>query len=409
MATARKTGDVLPVLGSSRRRVDATYTVPYLAHATMEPVNCTVAYAPGKAEVWVGTQVPGFAVGTVAKIGGLSPDAVTLHTPFLGGGFGRRLEVDFIAKASLIAKNAGRPVKTIYTRENDIRGDLYRSASFSRLSAALSGDGLPNGWHHRIAAGSIYSRYFPPMVKDGVDESSVEGAHDLLYAIPNQLVELAMVDTGVPVSFWRSVGFSSNTYVVECFLDECAAAAGVDPLRYRQKLLSGDARFSRVVSTLAEQSGWDRPLREGRFRGMAATHCFGTYVAAVVEVQMTGASEFRLTRVWVTVDAGKLAAPDVCLAQVQGGVIFGLTAALFDRITFRDGRVEQSNFHDYRMLLLPETPRIDARFVASNAAPGGIGEVGVPCMAPALCNALFAATGKRLRSLPVSAHGLVLA
>ena len=371
-------------------------------------MNCTVSYRDGKAEVWVGTQVPVFATQAVAQIGGIAPESVTLHTPFLGGGFGRRLEVDFIVKAALIAKAAGQPVKTLYTRENDIRGDLFRTASFNRFAAALGADGLPTAWHHRIAGGSIYARFFPPLIKNGIDDSSVEGAADLLYAIPNQKVEAAIVDMGVPVAFWRSVGFSQNTFLVESFIDECAHAAKADPLRYRQKLLAKDERFSRVLAAVAEQSNWAR-AGKGRFRGVAAAKPFGTYVAAVVEVQMTGRREFRLSHVWVAVDTGKMVAPDVCLAQIQSGVIFGLTAALFDQITFKNGAVEQRNFTDYRVMQLAETPPIDVRFLDSGAAPGGIGEPGVPCMAPALANALFAATGKRLRALPVAAQGLTLA
>jgi isoquinoline 1-oxidoreductase subunit beta len=407
MAVARNEGDVQA--GATPRRVQAEYRVPFLAHAPMEPVNCTVAYRGGKAEVWVGTQVPVFAVQAVAQVGGIQPQDVTLNTPFLGGGFGRRLEVDFIVKAAIIAKTAGQPVKTIYSRENDIRGDLFRSAGASRLVATLGADGLPRTWHHRIAGGSIYQRFFPPLVKDGIDETSTEGAHDLLYTIPNQRVELGIVDMGVPVAFWRSVGYSHNTFIAECFLDECAAAAKVDPLRYRQRLLAKDARFMRVLATVADQSAWGRPLPRGRFRGVAAAKPFGTYVAAVVEVQMTGSNEFRLSHVWTAVDAGKLAAPDVCKAQIESGVVWGLTAALFDRITFKNGQVEQSNFNDYRVLQLAETPPIDVRFIASGAPPGGIGEPGVPCIAPALANALSAATGKRVRSLPLSSLGLTLA
>lgn len=407
MAQARNEGDV--TAAATRRRVQAEYRVPFLAHAPMEPVNCTVAYKDGKAEVWVGTQVPQFAVLAVAQVGGVRPEDVTLNTPFLGGGFGRRLEVDFIVKAALIAKVAGQPVKTIYSRENDIRGDILRGAAASRLVATLGSDGLPLTWHHRIAGGSIYQRTLPAFVKDGIDESSVEGAHDLLYAFPNQRVEFGLLDLGVPVAFWRSVGFAHNTFIVESFIDECAAAAKADPLRYRQRLVARDERFARVLATLAEQSGWSRRLPRGHFRGVAAAKPFGTYVAAVVEVQMTAKDEIALKQVWVTVDAGKLAAPDVCKAQIESGVVWGLTAALFDRVTFKDGQVEQSNFTDYRMLQLPETPPIDVRFIASGAAPGGIGEPGVPCMAPALANALAAATGRRLRSLPVSSHGLRLA
>lgn len=411
MATARKTGDAAAAFARTpkARTVEATYRVPLLAHATMEPVNCTVAYRQGKAEVWVGTQVPAFAAGAVAQVGGLKAEDVTLHIPFLGGGFGRRLEVDFIVKAAIVAKATGRPVKTIYSRENDIRGDLFRSAGISRLRAALGPDGLPVAWQDRIAGGSIYQRFYPPFVKDGVDESTVEGAHDLIYAVPHQQVEVGLVDTGVPVAFWRSVGYSHNTFIVEGFIDECARAAKADPLKYRQALLAGDARFQAVIAELAALSRWGQPVRKGRGRGVALAKPFGSLVGTVVEVEMTARDEFRLSHVWAVVDAGKLVAPDVCLAQMQSGIVFGLTAALFDQITLENGQVQQSNFHDYRLMNLAETPPMDIRFINSGAASGGIGEPGVPCMAPALTNALFAATGRRIRSLPIVAQGLRLA
>jgi isoquinoline 1-oxidoreductase beta subunit len=338
---------------------------------------------------------------TAARITGLDPGAVSVHTTFLGGGFGRRFEQDFVAEAVHIAKAFQVPVQLLWTREDDMRHDVYRPASYNRLSAALDAEGNPIAWRHDIAGPSILSRVAPTAVREGIDRTSVEGAADLPYAIPNLLVTYARVDPGIPVGFWRSVGHSQNAYVTECFLDEVAAAAGRDPLELRLRLLEYKPRHRGVLERVAEAAGWGKPLPEGRSRGLAVAESFASYVAQVAEVSVSDEGAVRVHRVVCAVDCGMTVNPDIIEAQMQSAIVFGLSAALMGEITIHKGRVQQGNFHDYPILRMDQMPRVQVHIVASEAAPGGIGEPGTPPIAPAVANAVFAATGMPVRSLPI--------
>jgi isoquinoline 1-oxidoreductase beta subunit len=401
---ARDEGDAEAALGKAGRLVEAVYRVPFQAHACMEPMNCTVDLTGDRCRIWVGTQAPGFVQATAAKLTGLKPERIEVNVTYLGGGFGRRFEQDFVAQAVEIAQKAQAPVKLVWTREDDIRHDFYRPASFSRFRAALDGRGRPVAWHHRIASPSILSRAMPEGLKaDGkLDPSSMEAADNLPYAIPNLRVEYAMVDPGVPVGFWRSVGHSQNGFVVESFIDELAHAAGQDPLEFRLKLLEKHPRHQGVLKRAAEKAGWGKPLPQGRGRGLAVVGSFGSYAAEVAEVTVRD-GEIRVDRVVVALDCGSTVNPDTIRAQMESAVAYALTATLKSRITVARGRVEQSNFHDFPLLGIHEMPVVEVHIVESHEAPGGVGEPGVPPLAPAVANAVFAATGKRVRELPITA------
>lgn len=417
---ARDEGDVAAALAGADRTIEAAYEAPYLAHATMEPMNCTAWVRGGKVEVWVPTQFQaasklmnhGGAQGIAASAAGVSLDDVTIHTTFLGGGFGRRLEVDYVGEAVAIAKRLDRPVQVIWSREDDTRHDYYRPATAHALSAALGPDGLPVAWRQRIACQSIVRNWAPGWVpdfvlnrvgalQDGVDHSAVEGAANMTYHIPNLLVDWRELVLPVPVGWWRSVGHSQNSFVTECFLDELAAAAGRDPVEYRRALLADDPRMRAVLDLAAVEAGWGTPLPEGRARGVAIVRSFGSIVAEVAEVSVTAAGSIRVHRVTCAVDCGTPVNPGLIEAQMEGGVIFGLTAALHGEITLSEGRVRQSNFHDYQMVRMPDAPAVAVHIVPSAEPPGGVGEPGVPPIAPAVANAVFALTGRRLRRLPL--------
>ena len=400
---ARKEGDVVAALGKAAKTVEAVYHAPYAPHCTMEPLNCTVDLRADHCDIWVGTQVPAMAQEAVAKVSGLPNEKIKVHITYLGGGFGRRLEVDFITQAVAIAKQAGAPVKLIWTREDDMRHDVYRPASFTKLRAGLDAKGRPTVWEQHIACPSIFKRYMPALLgEDGkkVDPSSVEAAADHPYAIPNVRVDYHVTDPGVPVGFWRSVGNSQNGFFTESFIDELAHAAGQDPLKYRLQLLAKQARFRGVLELAATKAGWGEPLPKGTGRGIAAVFSFASYAAEVAEVEVSANGEINVKRVVCAIDCGSIVNPDTIKAQVEGAVIFALTAALKGPITIKNGQVEQSNFHDYPLLSLVETPKIEVYIIDSHEAPGGVGEPGVPPLAPAVANAIFAATGKRLRRMP---------
>jgi isoquinoline 1-oxidoreductase subunit beta len=400
-AVARKDGDVNKAFSTAAARIDAVYEQPFLAHATMEPINCTVHVRPDGCDIWVGTQVPTIARTAAAKVTGLPPEKITIHNFLLGGGFGRRLEVDAIVQALKIGKQVGAPVKVVWTREEDVQHDMYRPYYYDKISAGLDANGRPVAWQHRIVGSSIMARFAPSLVKNGVDPDAVEVAAELPYDLPNQLVDYVRQEPySVPTAFWRGVGPTRGTFVVESFIDELAAHAGVDPVKYRRDLLAHSPRAANVLEVAAHAAGWGKPLPKGHGRGVSVMHAFGSYMSTVAEVTVKD-GEVTVNRVVCAVDCGMTVNPRTIEAQVQGGVIFGATAALFGEITIKDGRVEQANFTDYRMLRINQAPKIEVHIVKSTEAPGGIGEPGTSGISPAITNAIFAATGKRVRKLPV--------
>jgi isoquinoline 1-oxidoreductase beta subunit len=402
-AVARHEGDADGVINRAARKVQAVYEQPFLAHATMEPMNCTVHMTKDGCDIWVGTQVPGMTKAAVMKLTGLPGDQVRIHNHLLGGGFGRRLEFDGTVRAVQIAQQVPGPVQVIWTREEDIQHDLYRPYYYDRVSAAMDAQGKPIAWSHRIAGSSIVARYNPAWIKDGIDPDAVESSANLPYAFSDIHVDwIAQETLGIATSWWRGVGVTRGTFVVESFVDELAAEAKQDPLGYRLALLDKNPRAKTVLQTVAERSGWGKPLPAGEGRGIALCTGFGTFVAQVVHVRIDKDGAVDPTRVWCVVDCGVQVNPDTIRAQMESGIIFGLSAALFGEITIKDGRVEQTNFGDYRVLRINEAPRIDVALVKSMEAPGGIGEPGTSCVMPALTSAIFAATGKRIRKLPVA-------
>jgi isoquinoline 1-oxidoreductase beta subunit len=403
-AVARKEGDVDKAFGSAKTRVSAVYEQPFLAHATMEPVNCTVHVRPDGCEIWVGTQAPTRAVDTVKRITGFPPEKIVVNNHLLGGGFGRRLETDMIGQAAKVGRQLSAPVKVVWTREEDIQHDMYRPYYYDRISAGLDANGKPVAWRHRIVGSSILARFAPPAFKDGVDPDAVEVAAALPYDLPNQLVDYVRQEPRhVPTAFWRGVGPTRSTFVVESFIDELAAQAKADPVQYRRALLGNTPRARNVLDIAAKAAGWDAPLPKGQGRGVSVMHAFGSFFSMVVDVAVDD-GEVSVKRVVCAVDCGMAVNPDTIEAQVQGGIIFGITGALYGEITIEDGRVTQSNFTDYRILRINETPPIDVHIVKSAEAPGGIGEPGTSALAAALSNAIYAATGRRLRKLPVGSQ-----
>ena len=403
-AVARHVGDPDGGLSGAATKVEADYEMPFLAHATMEPMNATAHVRPdgGGVDIWAPTQFQTGAQGLGAQIGGVAPEKVQIHTTYLGGGFGRRFELDFIQEALETSKAAGGvPVKVIWSREDDIRHGQYRPANFHRMRAGLGADGRPVAWTHRIVAPSIMARVFPNTVQNGLDGEAVEGGMEMAYAIPNVHIDYQLTDTGIPVGFWRSVNNSFNAFAVESFIDELAAAAKVDPFEYRRGLLANAPRHRNVLELAAAKAGWGTPPPAGRSRGIAVHKSFESIVAQVAEVSVSPAGEVRVHRVVCAVDCGMYVNPDTIEAQMQSAIVFGLTAALKGAITIDKGRVQQGNFDDYEMLWMNEMPVVEVHLVPSTEAPGGVGEPGTPPIAPAVCNAIFAATGKRIRKLPI--------
>jgi isoquinoline 1-oxidoreductase subunit beta len=401
-AVARDTGDADKAISRAPRKIEAEYEQPFLAHATMEPMNCTVHMTKDGCDIWVGTQIPGRSQGAVASLTGLKPEQIRIHNHLLGGGFGRRLEYDGIVRAVQIAQQVSDPVQVIWTREEDIQHDMYRPYYYDRISAGLDAQGKPLGWSHRIAGSSILARYFPAALKNGVDGDAVECSAEPAYNLSDIHVEwFAQEPPGVPTAFWRGVGPTRSTFVVESFIDELAAAAKQDPLAYRLALLDKAPRAAAVLRQAAEHSGWGKPLPAGQGRGIALCTGFGTFIAQVVQVSVDKQGAVTPTHVWCVVDCGVTVNPDTVEAQMQSGIVFGLSGALWGEVTLKDGRVEQANFHNYRVVRMSEAPKIDVQLVKSAEAPGGIGEPGTSCLMPALTNAIFAATGKRIRKLPV--------
>jgi isoquinoline 1-oxidoreductase subunit beta len=401
---ARREGDVEKAMASAVTKVEAVYQLPFLAHAAMEPMNCTVDLRKNSCEVWVGTQVLSRAQAAAAKTAGLPLDKVRVHNHLLGGGFGRRLEIDGVIRAVEIAKQVDGPVKVVWTREEDIQHDLYRPYFYDRLAAGLNEHGMPVAWSHRITGSSIIARWLPPAFKNGLDPDTTDGAVELPYALPNILVDYVRQEPpGVPTAFWRSVGPSHNVFVVESFIDELAAAAKQDPVEYRRNLLDKSPRAMAVLELAAEKAGWGQPLPNGTGRGVSVQFVFGSYMAQVAEVLVSKTGEVRVQRVVCAVDCGTVINPDTVRAQVEGAIMFGITAALYGEITLKNGRVEQSNFDNYRVLRIDEVPAVEVHIIESGEPPGGMGEPGTSAVAPAMTNAIFAATGKRLRKLPIDA------
>jgi isoquinoline 1-oxidoreductase beta subunit len=401
---AKKEGDAAAVLAGAAKKLEAEYEVPYLAHAMMEPLNCVVDLRPDSCEIWTGTQFQTMDRAAAAEVAGLKPEQVQIHTTLLGGGFGRRAtpRSDFIREAVEIAKVVKAPVKVISTREDDIKGGFYRPMWHDRIAAGLDAGGKPVAWTHTIVGQSILAGTpFESMVKGGIDDASVEGAADLAYAVPNLYVDLHSPRPGVPVLWWRSVGHSHTAFVVESFIDELAHAAGKDPFEYRRALLGSQPRHKGVLELAAAKAGWGKPLPAGRARGIAVHASFGSFVAQVAEVSMSPRGQVRVHRVVAAVDCGQYVNPDTIAAQIEGGVAFGLSAALHGQITLKGGRVVQSNFHDYEVLRLNEMPEVEVHIQPSGEKPGGVGEPGVPPVAPAVANAIFALTGSRVRRLPI--------
>jgi isoquinoline 1-oxidoreductase subunit beta len=401
-AVARHDGDAAAAIAGAARKVEAIYEQPFLAHATMEPMNCTVQMSKEGCDIWVGTQVPGLTQAAVMKLTGLKREQVRIHNHLLGGGFGRRLEYDGTVRAVQIAQQVSGPVQVIWSREEDIQHDLYRPYYYDRISAGLDGQGRPVAWSHRIAGSSIVARYNPPWMKGGVDPDAVETSENQPYDVGAIHVDYVRQEPpGILTTWWRGVGATRGTFVVESFIDELAANAKADPLAYRIALLEKTPRARAVLQLAAERSGWGKPLAAGQGRGIALSIGFGSFIAQVVQVSVDKDGGVNPTRVWCAVDCGLQVNPDTIRAQMESGIIFGLSAALHGEITIKDGRVEQTNFGDYRVLRINEAPRIDVTLVKSGEAPGGIGEPGTSCVMPALANAIFAATGKRIRKLPV--------
>lgn len=393
-AVARQDGNAAKALAAAGKKIDADYEVPFLAHAPMEPLNCTADVKADRCSVWASTQGQSAAREIAARVTGLPPEAVDVHTLYMGGGFGRRAAADYIGEAVEVSKAVGAPVKLTWSREDDLQQDLYRPASYTRFAGALDAEGWPLALTSRIAC--------PPFggVRNGLARTGVEGIADTLYAIPHQLVDYHAVEAGIPVSYWRSVGYSQNTFFAESFLDELAAAGGKDPVELRRRLLGKSPRMLGVLELAAEKSGWGKPLAAGHGRGVSLVNNIGSFTAQVAEVSVN-AGKLKVHRVVCAVDCGRVVNPAILEQQIQSGIAFGLAAALKGGITIDRGRVQQSNFHQYDVLRIDEMPLVEVHIVKSENAAGGAGEASTPGIAPAVCNAIFQATGKRIRRLPI--------
>ncbi|MDH3320509.1 MAG: xanthine dehydrogenase family protein molybdopterin-binding subunit [Betaproteobacteria bacterium] len=401
-------GNPLVELVAEKQVVQARYEVPYLAHATMEPINCTALVKDGRCEIWVGTQAPTFVRWLAAGAAGVDRDKVTVHIPFLGGGFGRRTEMGVVVQAAAIARRLpGTPVQLLWSREEDIQHDVYRPMAMAQLRCALDAQGGIRAWHNRIVSqsctGGLTARLWPAAASDLMkDKTTAEGAFDLSYAMPHRLVEHVPVHQPVPVGFWRSVGHSYNAFFVEGFLDELAHSAKRDPYEFRRALLAAAPRHRRVLETAAQKAGWGSPLPPRTGRGIALAESFHSIVAQVAEVEVGADKALRVKRVVCAIDCGKAVNPGIVAAQMESGIVFGLSAALYGEITLKNGRVEQSNFPDYDVVHMADCPAIETHIVDSGWEHlGGVGEPGTPPIAPAVANAVFAATGQRLRKLPL--------
>ena len=402
--SVRHEGDPDAAFAQAAQRIEAVYEVPYLPHAMMEPLNCAVDLRADSCEIWTGTQFQTVDRANAAKVAGLPNEKVQIHTTFLGGGFGRRAtpQSDFVVEAVHVAKAAGAPVKVIWTREDDMQGGWYRPAFLHAIAGSVDANGNPLSWRSRLVGQSIFAgtQFESMMNEKGYDPAAVEGADDLPYAIPNLAIEYYQTQVNVPVQWWRSVGHSHTGFAVECFVDELALLAGKDPYQFRRALLLKHPRHLRVLDLAAQKAGWGKPLPKGRGRGIAVHASFESYNAQVAEVSVQD-GKIRVDRMVSVMDCGRYVNPNIIAAQLEGGAIFGASAALFQELTFENGRLQQTNFHTFPALRMNECPKIETHVVESGEKSGGIGEPGVPCAAPAIANAVFAATGKRIRKLPI--------
>lgn len=421
----RSEGDVIKTLGKASSVIEVDFEAPFLAHATMEPMNCTAWVRNGKADIWTSTQAPDIARAVVAKLTNVDQADVTVHSQFLGGGFGRRLAQDFVGEAAEISFKAGVPVKLVWSREDDTQNDVYRPAALHKMKASFDEQGKLEAWDHQVVAPKLLEwaiwdaapAMFPGAPKflystlsksglmmEGIaapaDTSPYEGAEDIPYQIPNIEVRHTKADAGVPVGYWRSVGHSHTAFAVECFVDELAHKAGQDAYQFRRSLLAKDSRVLKVLDLAAEKAQWGRKLEAGVYQGIAVHESFGSYVAQVAEIKVSG-TDISVQKVVCAVDCGQVVNPDIVTMQMESGIIFGITAALYGEITIQDGQIQQSNFHDYPMLRMNQSPVIETHIVDSDETPTGVGEPGLPPTAPAIANALFHATGKRFRSTPL--------
>jgi len=411
LAFARREGDVDQAFGAAAKVLEAEYFTPYLAHATMEPMGCLALVKDGKVDVWTSTQSVEASLATAAATAGVPLENVEVHRVQLGGGFGRRGGgQDFVRQGVAIAKAMeGTPVKMLWTREEDMQHDFYRPASLIRMKAGLDASGNPVAWYSRVSAPSIVATLLKLPLKDGIDPQAVASYADQPYSIPNVRIEYAQRNPHVPVGFWRTVGHSQNPYMRECFVDELASAAGKDPYEYRVALLGKAPKELGVLEATARAAGWGKPLRAGVHRGIAVTEAYGSYTSAVAEVSVDDKGALTIHRLVLGIDCGYVVNPDNVIAQMQGSAVFALTALIWGEITIKDGRVEQSNFHDYRLMQLREMPAVEVVMAPSGGFWGGVGEPGQASILPAVCNAIYSATGKRIRSLPLKNHGLTLA
>ena len=403
---AKESGNAQKNLAMAAKTIEAVYEVPYLAHAPMEPLNCIADVRSDGCDIWTGTQMQTTDQQAACEITGLAPEEVRIHTTLLGGGFGRRANpyADFVREAVQVSKVIGKPVKVFWTREDDIRGGYYRPMHYSKIAAGLDKNGNIIAWSHRLVSESIGrgTQFEHLLIHDGIDHLSVEGASDHPYAIPNQLVDYHLVDNGVPVLWWRSVGHSFTAFVVESFLDELAATINQDPFDLRLALLKNDLPRRTVLQLAADKAEWGKSLPKDRYHGLALHKSFGSIVAQVAEVSVAADGKPQVHRVVCAVDCGFAVNPNIVRAQIESGIAYGLSAVLHGEITFFNGRVQQSNFHDYPVLRINEMPKVEVYIVNSNRKPSGVGEVATPPIAPAVCNAIFAATGKRVRRLPIN-------
>jgi isoquinoline 1-oxidoreductase subunit beta len=399
-AVAKSEGDIAKGLATGDK-LEASYELPFLAHATMEPMNATIHVKPDSCEIWTGTQVIARVQSEAAKAAGLPVEKVIANNHLLGGGFGRRLEPDMVVSAVRIAKHVDGPVKVVWTREEDIQHDVYRPVYRDTIAATLS-DGKIVGWKYRVSGSSVMARWFPPGFEKGIDIDAVDSAIDIPYDIPHIHVEYVRAEPpAVPTGFWRGVGPNNNVFAIECFMDELARKAGKDPVDFRRSMLAKQPRFLAALNLAAEKSNWGQPLPPRVGRGVSLQPSFASFIATVVEAEIDEQGEVHLRRVTSAVDTGIAVNPDTIMAQLEGGLIFGLTAALYGEITIDKGRVQQSNFHDYRMLRIDQAPKIEVHVMKSGEEPGGIGETGATAGPPALRNAIYAATGVALRRLPI--------
>jgi isoquinoline 1-oxidoreductase beta subunit len=398
---ASATGDAAAAMAHAAKKIEAVYELPYLSHATMEPLNCTVHVRADGCEVWTGSQVLARAQKAAADVTGLPLEKMVVHNHYLGGGFGRRLEVDYVTQAVQIAKQVEGPVKIVWTREEDIQHDIMRPYYHNRIAAGLDAHGLPVAWRHRVTGASILARWFPPAFQNGVDRDAMEDTAGPPYDCPNVLLEYVRHErVGFPAGWWRGVGPTHNVFLVESFVDELAQAAKKDPVAYRRALLGGAPRAQVVLDLAAEKAGWGQPAPAGHGRGVSVEKAMGSYVALVADIAVAKDGTVRVERVVCAADCGQVINPDTVAAQIEGGIMFGIGGALYGEITIKNGRVEQRNFNDYRVLRINEAPVIEVHLVKSGEEPGGMGETGTAAIAPAIGNAIFAATGKRIRKLP---------